>query len=116
MPTHEYVNEFILLQFYQLARKEIAALIVADEHPNVVRCFAMEECSEFVYLALERCKLSLNDMLGDVTPERAREFRGTDGQPSDMCLKVSLQPLRLPYPRAGSVLCPFQISERCTPC
>lgn len=38
-------------------------LIVSDEHPNVVRCFAMEEDREFVYLALERCKASLADVL-----------------------------------------------------
>ena len=39
-------------------------LIVSDEHPNVVRCFAMEEDREFVYLALERCRSSLNDWVG----------------------------------------------------
>lgn len=54
------------MQFYELARKEIGALILSDEHPNIVRCFAMEEDSEFVYLALERCKQSLADMvMGD---------------------------------------------------
>jgi hypothetical protein len=36
-------------------------LIVSDEHPNVVRCFAMEEDREFVYLALERCRCTLSD-------------------------------------------------------
>lgn len=78
----------ISMQFYQLAKKEIAALIVADEHPNIVRCFAMEECSEFVYLALERCKQSLNDMLGDLTAEKSLQFCGSDGEPTDLCLKV----------------------------
>lgn len=38
-------------------------LIVSDEHPNVVRCFAMEEDREFVYLALERCRAPLSDAL-----------------------------------------------------
>ena len=36
-------------------------LIVSDEHPNVVRCFAMEEDREFVYLALEKCRCTLSD-------------------------------------------------------
>lgn len=53
----------LLRQFYDLAQKEIKALILSDEHPNVVRCFAMEEDDEFVYLALERCVCSLNDIL-----------------------------------------------------
>jgi serine/threonine-protein kinase/endoribonuclease IRE1 len=37
--------------------------VVSDEHPNVVRCFAMEEDREFVYLALERCRHSLSNTL-----------------------------------------------------
>jgi serine/threonine-protein kinase/endoribonuclease IRE1 len=28
----------LLRQFVELARKEIGALILADEHPNIVRC------------------------------------------------------------------------------
>lgn len=55
--------EHIHPQFYELARKEIGALILSDEHPNIVRCFAMEEDNEFVYLALERCRQSLNDLV-----------------------------------------------------
>lgn len=54
----------LLRQFYELARKEISALILSDEHPNIVRCFAMEEDAEFVYLALERCKCTLSDAMG----------------------------------------------------
>jgi hypothetical protein len=46
----------LLRQFYDLAKKEIEVLIMSDEHPNVVRCFAMEEDREFVYLALEKCR------------------------------------------------------------
>ncbi len=53
----------LLRQFYNLARKEIQVLVVSDEHPNVVRCFAMEEDREFVYLALERCRTSLHDTM-----------------------------------------------------
>lgn len=53
----------LLRQFYNLARKEIEVLVVSDEHPNVVRCFAMEEDREFVYLALERCKTSLSETM-----------------------------------------------------
>jgi serine/threonine-protein kinase/endoribonuclease IRE1 len=53
----------LLRQFVDLAKKEIGALIVSDEHPNVVRCFAMEEDQEFIYLALERCVGTLADAL-----------------------------------------------------
>lgn len=73
------------LQFYELARKEIGALIVADEHPNIVRCFAMEEDAEFVYLALERCKQSLNDLVGGGD---AATLLLDGGRASDLCLQV----------------------------
>ncbi|KAF5826524.1 kinase-like domain-containing protein, partial [Dunaliella salina] len=57
----------LLRQFYDLAKKEIEVLILSDEHPNVVRCFAMEEDREFVYLALERCRTTLSELM--TTPE-----------------------------------------------
>ncbi|CAI5535454.1 unnamed protein product, partial [Closterium sp. Naga37s-1] len=53
----------LLSQFYERARQEIAALIATDEHPNVVRCFAMEEDDSFVYVALERCAFNLTDLV-----------------------------------------------------
>ena len=49
----------LLAQFHELARKELAALIASDEHPNILRCFAMEEDKDFVYVALERCETTL---------------------------------------------------------
>lgn len=52
----------LLSQFYDLARKELDTLVHSDDHPNVVRCFAMEEDREFVYLALERCSSTLADL------------------------------------------------------
>lgn len=53
----------ILANFYDKAQKEIKFLITSDEHPNVVRYFAMEEDAEFVYVALERCSMSLHDLI-----------------------------------------------------
>jgi serine/threonine-protein kinase/endoribonuclease IRE1 len=69
----------LLRQFYTLARKEIQVLVVSDEHPNVVRCFAMEEDREFVYLALERCKHSLSDTLSSREGQQDMQVR-PDGQ------------------------------------
>ena len=53
----------LLAQFHELARKELAALIASDEHPNILRCFAMEEDKDFVYVALERCETTLQARL-----------------------------------------------------
>ncbi|KAG0585813.1 hypothetical protein KC19_2G041300 [Ceratodon purpureus] len=53
----------LLAHHYDRAVKEIKLLITSDHHPNVVRYFAMEETSDFVYVALERCAVSLNDLI-----------------------------------------------------
>ena len=49
----------LLARFHEPARKELKALIASDEHPNILRCFAFEEDSNFVYMALELCASSL---------------------------------------------------------
>lgn len=77
----------LLRQFVELARKEIGALIISDEHPNVVRCFAMEEDTEFVYLALERCTCTLADALAD--HEGRARFVTPDGHPTAFALQIA---------------------------
>ncbi|CAL6369428.1 unnamed protein product [Bathycoccus prasinos] len=57
----------LLAQFHELARKELAALIASDEHPNILRCFAMEEDKDFVYVALERCETTLQARATETT-------------------------------------------------
>eukprot|EP00873_Tetraselmis_striata_P022954 jgi/Tetstr1/443218/TSEL_031257.t1 len=78
----------LLSQFYDLARKELDTLVRSDDHPNVVRCFALEEDREFVYLALELCSSSLADLV-----ERAR---GTPlliagGQPTPLAMSIAAE-------------------------
>ena len=70
------------VQFYDVARKEIAALILSDDHPNVLRCFAMEEDEAFVYLALERCTMSLSDLMQS---DRARLMDSADNPTEFAC-------------------------------
>ena len=94
------------LQFYELARKEIGALILSDEHPNIVRCFAMEEDSEFVYLALERCRQSLADL---VTGEGGHVFLVDEAKhPTPFCMQAS----RLAGPQAVCWLPPHCCTHR----
>ena len=50
----------------------------------------MEEDSEFVYLALERCKQSLNDALGKGNPSEPWQFVSQDGQPTKLCMRVGI--------------------------
>ena len=66
---------------------------MSDEHPNVVRCFAMEEDREFVYLALERCRSTLNDFLGTSDGREAMVAQVLPGRPSPTprCIEIMEQ-------------------------
>lgn len=47
---------------HDVAFKEIQNLIASDRHPNIVRWYGVEYDQDFVYLSLERCTCSLNDL------------------------------------------------------
>ncbi|GMJ02791.1 ARABIDOPSIS THALIANA INOSITOL REQUIRING 1-1, inositol requiring 1-1 [Hibiscus trionum] len=48
---------------HDVALKEIQNLIASDQHPNIVRWYGVEYDQDFVYLSLERCTCSLNDLI-----------------------------------------------------
>ncbi|CAN8075156.1 unnamed protein product [Agarophyton chilense] len=59
----------LLRQFFESARKEISLLVELDEaSPHVVRYFAMEEDSDFIYLALELCDGTLAERVTNALP------------------------------------------------
>jgi len=56
----------LLAHFHELALVELKTLIESDEHQNILRCFAMEEDDDFVYVALERCVCTLASLVVSV--------------------------------------------------
>ena len=58
----------LLLDFYDVALKEVKLLQESDDHPNVVRYFYKEESDRFLYIALELCYGSLNDYMERTLP------------------------------------------------
>ncbi|XP_022740110.1 serine/threonine-protein kinase/endoribonuclease IRE1a isoform X2 [Durio zibethinus] len=48
---------------HDVAFKEIQNLIASDRHSNIVRWYGVEYDQDFVYLALERCTCSLDDLI-----------------------------------------------------
>ncbi|CAK7355575.1 unnamed protein product [Dovyalis caffra] len=48
---------------HDVALKEIQNLIASDRHPNIVRWYGVEYDKDFVYLSLERCTCSLDDLI-----------------------------------------------------
>jgi len=77
----------LLSHFHGLAKKELAALIRADAHHGVLRCFALEEDDNFVYVALERCACTLAHLL---EPSIGAEQQ--PGQPMAALVVPSVQP------------------------
>ncbi|KAF7727483.1 bifunctional endoribonuclease/protein kinase ire1 [Apophysomyces ossiformis] len=53
----------LLIDFYDVALKEVKLLQESDDHPNVVRYFYKEESDRFLFIALELCCGSLNDYM-----------------------------------------------------
>ena len=62
----------MLKAYHASADREISLLIESDGHPNVVRYFLKETRGDFVYLALELCDISLQDLIVALAKQRAR--------------------------------------------
>ncbi|KAF8011210.1 hypothetical protein BT93_J1732 [Corymbia citriodora subsp. variegata] len=56
------VKRFVLAH-HNVALQEIQSLTASDRDPNIVRLYGVECDRDFVYLALERCTCSLNDLI-----------------------------------------------------
>ncbi|KAK9464711.1 hypothetical protein V1512DRAFT_230236 [Lipomyces arxii] len=59
----------MLLDFYDVASHEVSLLLESDDHPNVVRYFCKQESQRFLYIALELCPATLQDVV-----ERPNDF------------------------------------------
>lgn len=53
----------MLLDFCDIASQEIKLLTESDDHPNVVRYFCSESTEKFLYIALELCNSTLEDLI-----------------------------------------------------
>ena len=89
----------LLAQFHELARRELATLIASDEHPNILRCFAMEEDADFIYVALEKCSWTLASLVDPTVPGAPN---GEDTMPTPLtAAPVPLEAFKLVDERTG---------------
>jgi hypothetical protein len=63
------------------AAQEIALLIQSDTHPNVLRYYAKDEDSSFIYLALEQCVGTIQDLVDGAA---AAAGIGPNGMPNPL--------------------------------
>ncbi|KAJ6123454.1 Serine/threonine-protein kinase ppk4 [Penicillium capsulatum] len=59
----------MLMEFYDIASHEVGLLQESDDHHNVIRYFCREQASGFLYIGLELCPASLQDVI-----ERGPQF------------------------------------------
>lgn len=53
----------MLIEFYDIASREIRLLTESDHHPNVIRYYCSEVTEKFLYIALELCTSTLDDLI-----------------------------------------------------
>lgn len=53
----------MLLNFYDVAAQEVAVLSESDDHPNVVRYYCKHQTDQFLFIALELCPGTLEDLI-----------------------------------------------------
>lgn len=79
----------MLVDFYDIASREISLLSESDEHPNVVRYYCSEETSKFLYIALELCDSNLQDII-ESNKSLRNDQKLTDYQMLDIIYQVGL--------------------------
>ena len=67
----------MLLEFFDIASHEVGLLQESDDHANVIRYFDREQAGEFLYIALELCPASLQDVVEK--PDNYPELIGMPG-------------------------------------
>lgn len=83
---------------HDVALKEIQNLIASDRHPNIVRWYGVENDRDFVYLSLERCSCSLDDLIQICLDSCHKPLPFIEGQPSKT---MSEYKVRLDSVRSG---------------
>ncbi|KAI4209979.1 MAG: hypothetical protein LQ351_007143 [Letrouitia transgressa] len=53
----------MLLEFYDIASHEVGLLQESDDHQNVIRYYDKESAGDFLYIALELCPASLQEVI-----------------------------------------------------
>lgn len=61
--NREVAVKRMLLDFYEVASQEVSLLQESDDHPNVIRYFCKQISDRFLYIALELCPGTLEDLI-----------------------------------------------------
>ncbi|KAK3437380.1 hypothetical protein EUGRSUZ_C02048 [Eucalyptus grandis] len=78
----------LLRNYHQVAYKEIDKLIASDWAENIVRYYGVEQDDDFVYLALEHCTCSLDDLIRALSDSSNNEFLDDQASMDDYKIKL----------------------------
>ena len=74
----------LLIDFYDIASKEIQLLSESDDHPNVIRYYFSESTEKFMYIAVELCSASLEDVI-----------EGSKGLAKNVAVQKNIDPINV---------------------
>ncbi|CAH9133590.1 unnamed protein product [Cuscuta epithymum] len=82
---------------HDIAFKEMQNLIASDQHPNIVRWYGVEQDQDFVYMALERCICSLDDLIQicSLSSQNSNNDTKRIVDPESMQYRIRLDSLKL---------------------
>ncbi|KAJ1544763.1 bifunctional endoribonuclease/protein kinase ire1, partial [Nowakowskiella sp. JEL0078] len=78
----------LLLDFYDVASREVTVLQESDDHPNVVRYYFRERTPRFMYIALELCPASLSDLIERPTHTEIHALLRTQLKPQTVLRQI----------------------------
>jgi serine/threonine-protein kinase/endoribonuclease IRE1 len=69
------------IENFEIAEKEIKHLRESDEHPNIVRYYTSIRRDKFIYIALELCPATLEQVIVHGTEDRYKDLTGPNLDP-----------------------------------
>lgn len=93
--SREVAVKRMLLEFYDVASHEVSLLQESDDHPNVIRYYCKQQSERFLYIALELCPGTLEDLV------EKRDISSADGQLAQLASIVT--PVQIMYQIASGV-------------
>lgn len=84
--NREVAVKRMLLDFYEVASQEVSLLQESDDNPNVIRYFCKQVSDRFLYIALELCPGTLEDLI-----EKPEKFEAVSNllSPSQIMFQIA---------------------------
>lgn len=86
--NREVAVKRMLLEFYDVASHEVSLLQESDDHPNVIRYYCKQQTERFLYIALELCPGTLEDLV-EKKPNSLYELNNYISSPTQIMYQIA---------------------------